>query len=175
MNSSLFKKIALVLVAVLVVLQFVQPSKNEGSASGVNDITQAITVPASVQQTLEKSCYDCHSNHTTYPWYTKIQPIGLWMQYHVNEGKEELNFSEFKTYKLKRQAHKLEEIAEQVEEGEMPLSSFTLIHKDAILSDAQKGELISWAKENHLALKQKLEEENGSAPPPVEEGHEHHE
>lgn len=145
MKKINFKKIGIALAAMLVILQFVRPTKNEGIALTENDITHAINVPADVQQILETSCYDCHSNHTTYPWYTNIQPLGLWMQHHVDEGKEELNFSEFKTYTLKRQKHKLEEIAEQVNEHEMPLSTYTLIHKNASLSPEQMTLLTNWA------------------------------
>lgn len=147
MKSALIKKIGLGLLVLLVLLQFFQPTKNQGEKYGSNDIYQVTMTPTLVQTALETSCFDCHSNSTVYPWYTKIQPIGLWMQYHVNEGKEELNFSEFKTYTPKRQAHKLDEILEMIEEDEMPLASYTLIHKNAVLSDAQKAELIAWARE----------------------------
>jgi hypothetical protein len=94
---------------------------------------------------LQRACNDCHSNNTHYPWYTNIQPVGWWMQHHVNEGKEELNFSEFGTYTAKRQNHKMEEVAEQIKKGEMPLNSYLWIHKDAKLSDQEKEILISWA------------------------------
>jgi len=97
MNYFNFKKIGLGLVAVLIILQFIRPTKNEGMALAETDILHADSVPADVQKILKTSCYDCHSNHTNYPWYTNIQPIGLWMQWHVNDGKKELNFSEFKT------------------------------------------------------------------------------
>lgn len=143
-----FKKIGLGLLAILVILQFVRPTKNEGMALTENDILHFDSVPADVQKILETSCYDCHSNHTTYPWYTNIQPVGLWMQWHVNEGKEELNFSEFNTYKPKRQKHKFEEISEVIEEGEMPLWSYTLIHTETKLSAEQKTILTNWAKQS---------------------------
>jgi Haem-binding domain len=141
------KKIGLGLVAILVILQFIRPTKNEGMALTENDILHFDSVPADVQKILETSCYDCHSNHTTYPWYTNIQPVGLWMQWHVNEGKEELNFSEFNTYKPKRQKHKFEEISEVIEEDEMPLWSYTLIHTETKLSPEQKTLLTNWAKQ----------------------------
>jgi hypothetical protein len=104
-------------------------------------------VPNNVQQILRTSCYDCHSNHTNYPWYTNIQPIGLWMQWHVNEGKEELNFSEFKTFTPKRQKHKFEEIEEVIEANEMPLWPYTLIHTETKLSAEQMTLLTNWAKQ----------------------------
>ncbi len=141
-----FKKIGLAIVAILVILQFVRPTKNEGLAFTENDISHFDSVPDNVKKILETSCFDCHSNHTVYPWYTNIQPIGLWMQWHVNEGKEELNFSEFKTYKPKRQKHKFEEIIEMVEEQEMPLSSYTLIHSETKLTSEQLNSLVTWAK-----------------------------
>lgn len=147
MKNINIKKIGIALFAILVLIQFIRPERNGNWEKSDNDISMAINVPSNVQQTLETSCYDCHSNHTTYPWYTNIQPIGLWMQHHVDEGKEELNFSEFKTYKPKRQKHKLEEIAEQVNEHEMPLSSYTLIHKNAVLTPEQNVALVSWAKQ----------------------------
>ncbi len=139
------KKILIGLVVVLVVLQFIRPTRNESAGVSASDITTAYTVPEDVQAILKKACYDCHSNNTRYPWYTNIQPVGLWMQRHVNEGKGELNFSEFASYKPKRQAHKMKELAEQVQEGEMPLGSYTWIHKDAILTDAEKQTLVNWA------------------------------
>ncbi len=158
------------MAAALLLLQFVQPARNVGSASGPNDITQAMAVPATVQKTLETSCYDCHSNNTVYPWYTRIQPLGLWMKNHVDEGKEELNFSEFNTYTAKRKLKKLREIAEQVEEGEMPLYSYTIIHKNAVLNEAQKAELIDWAKSSQDMVTNT--NASNAAPAEGNEGHE---
>jgi hypothetical protein len=103
-------------------------------------------VSPQIANILETSCYDCHSNNTIYPWYTNIQPVGLWMQDHVNEGKDELNFSEFATYSAKRADHKMEEVVEVLQEDEMPLSSYTLIHGNAKLNDEQKRAVIDWAK-----------------------------
>lgn len=147
MKNINIKKIGIALFAILILIQFIRPERNGNWEKSENDISMAINVPYDVQQILETSCYDCHSNHTTYPWYTNIQPIGWWLQNHVNEGKDELNFSEFKTYKPKRQKHKLEEIAEQVNEHEMPLSSYTLIHKNAVLTPEQNVALLNWAKQ----------------------------
>lgn len=139
---SLTGKIAL---GALVLIQFIRPARNLSNDS-TSDISKVYPVPAAVQAMLKTSCYDCHSNSTNYPWYANIQPVGLWLDDHVKEGKGELNFSEFATYKLPRQYHKLEEVSEQVHEGEMPLSSYTIIHKDAVLTPAQQAELVAWAE-----------------------------
>jgi hypothetical protein len=86
-----------------------------------------------------------------YPWYANIQPVTWWLQDHVNEGKSELNFNEFASYKEKRQRKKLEEIIEQVKDNEMPLQSYTIIHKNAVLNADQKATLKKWCEES-LAL-----------------------
>nr|WP_293833302.1 heme-binding domain-containing protein [uncultured Arsenicibacter sp.] len=140
------KRILIAAGVLLVAIQFIRPARNTGSADGPQDITHAVAVPAPVLTMLKTACYDCHSNQTAYPWYATVQPVGLWLGHHVDEGKEELNFSEFATYAPKRMAHKLEEIAEEVEEGHMPLPAYTLIHTDAKLTEAQVSELTAWAK-----------------------------
>ena len=157
---SKLKKVLLVLLVILVAIQFIRPDKNIGNSYGANDITQAITTSDEVKIILDKACMDCHSNNTRYPWYNNIQPIAFWLANHVNEGKEELNFSEFKTYKLKRQDHKLEEVVEMMQEGEMPLSSYTITHGDAKLTESEKQLLINWANEGRKALGVPQEEEH---------------
>ena len=142
------KKIIFAILAVLVLIQLFQPSKNDGTA----DTPRSISASADVIQVLRTSCYDCHSNHTDYPWYAYVQPVGWWLNHHVNEGKRELNFSEFSTYTLKRKLHKLKELRELVEEDKMPLGSYTLIHKNAILTDEQKALLIRWAGDLSASL-----------------------
>lgn len=139
------KKIGLGLLVVLVIIQFVRPTRNISTGESPNEITKFYDVPAEVHAVLKKSCYDCHSNNTEYPWYTNIQPVGLWLQSHVNEGKGELNFSEFGTYEQKKAKHKFEEIEEVVGEGEMPLSSYTLIHRDTKLTPEQSSTIAAWA------------------------------
>lgn len=138
--------IVVVIVAILIIGQFFQPALNNGSASGPQDITQAMNVPADVQQILEKSCYDCHSNHTIYPWFDKIFPVNWWVKNHIDEGKKQLNFTVFNTYTDRKKNKKLEEVGEQVEKGEMPLSSYAFLHPETKLTDAQRKVLIDWSK-----------------------------
>lgn len=141
------KKILYGLLAVLIIIQFIRPERNISELPSENDIRVQYPLPANVQSILKRACYDCHSNNTSYPWYTNIQPVGWFLQNHVNEGKEELNFSEFATYSAKKADHKLDEVIEMVEEKEMPLESYTLIHKEAILTAEETETLINWAKD----------------------------
>ena len=152
MKKIPFKKIGYLLIAVMVIIQFIHPSGNDGEALSATDITHTVAVPEDVMTILKTSCFDCHSNHTAYPWYHVIQPIGFWLDNHVNEGKRELNFSEFSNFKPKRQFRKLKKISKEVKEQEMPLTSFTLIHHDAVLNEVQIQRLINWADSASLTI-----------------------
>lgn len=143
---KIVKKIAIVLVVVLATIQFFPAKRNISEAAAAGNISNVYTTSDEVKEILAVSCNDCHSNNTTYPWYSNIQPVGWWLGHHVDEGKQGLNFDEFATYSPRRQYHKLEETEEMVNEGEMPLSSYTLVHKDAVLTQQQKEALLNWIK-----------------------------
>jgi hypothetical protein len=150
--GKILKKIFIGLAVVFVAIQFIRPAKNADAAITANHIEQLYPVPENVHAILAKACYDCHSNNTRYPWYDNIQPVTWWLNDHIKEGKDELNFSEFGTYTLQRQAKKLKKSAHEVDEGEMPLSSYTIMHTDAKLTDAEKQVLMSWAKDLSLKI-----------------------
>lgn len=139
-------------VVILVAIQFIRPAKNIGSAYAATDVTHVINTSEEVKKVLEVACNDCHSNSTIYPWYNNIQPVTGWLSHHVNEGKGELNLTEFANYPVKKQIHKLEETAEMVREGEMPLNSYTWTHGDAKLSPEQKALLVKWAEDGMKQL-----------------------
>jgi Haem-binding domain len=132
-------------VVALVIMQFI-PVKKNNSNDVTKDITTAFPVPAEVLTIMKTSCYDCHSNNTVYPWYNAIQPVAFYLAHHVDEGQHEVNFNEFASYKPRRQYKKFNEIIEQIEEGEMPMWSYTAIHRETALNDTQKSLMINWAK-----------------------------
>jgi len=132
---KLLKRIGLALLVVLVGLQFIPSRSNRSNEVSLStDFIKTNKVPEEVGNILRTSCYDCHSNNTNYPWYSKVQPVGWFLENHINSGKAALNFSEFGGYSVRKQKSKLKSIVSQVEKGEMPLSSYTLIHRDARLS-----------------------------------------
>lgn len=153
--KKILKSIGLILLAALVIIQFFHPAKNLAATPSEHHIGKLYTVPANVEQTLVKACYDCHSNNTKYPWYSKIQPVDWWLNDHVKDGKRHLNFDEFTTYRIARQYKKLKECISETKEGEMPLSSYTLVHKNAILTDAEKEALYSWCENIRDSIKAK--------------------
>ncbi|BAO56096.1 hypothetical protein NMS_2087 [Nonlabens marinus S1-08] len=93
---------------------------------------------------MQVSCYDCHSNNTEYPWYSRIQPTAWYLENHIQEGKDELNFNEWDTYSSRRKNSKLRSIINQIESGEMPLDSYTLIHGGARLDSTAVKEIIGY-------------------------------
>lgn len=147
------KKIFYLLVIVFIILQFFQIDKTNTPVDENQDFIKMQNPSPEIAEQIKASCYDCHSNESKYPWYTNIQPVGWWVKNHIDEGKEHLNFSEFGTYSAKRQSHKMEECYELIEEGEMPLKSYTIAHKNAVLDDATKKQLITYFKEMEEKLK----------------------
>ncbi|MBK5208863.1 MAG: heme-binding domain-containing protein [Flavobacteriaceae bacterium] len=141
---KVFKIIVIFIVVVFVGIQFIPTTRNQSVLTLQTDFNNTFEVPNNVQQILKISCYDCHSNNTNYPWYNKIQPASWLLENHIKEGKKELNFSEFGTYSKRRQKSKLKAVINQIKDDEMPLYSYTLIHKDAKLSERNKKDLIDW-------------------------------
>lgn len=145
--KKIIKLFLLLLLAALVIMQFFRPKKNinDGPEATANNISKTIPVPENIAGILERACNDCHSNNTKYPWYSNIMPVGWILSNHVKEGKRELNFDEFSTYSPKRQRKKLEEVADEVKEGKMPIGNYKKMHKEARLTDEEKTALINWA------------------------------
>jgi hypothetical protein len=146
------KKIVIVLLVLFIGIQFIRAEENSGPADTAQDIAHFVGVPGPVMEVLRSSCYDCHSNHTHYPWYAKVNPVGMWLNHHIEEGKAEINFSDFSKYDVKRLDHKLEEIAEEAQEGHMPLPAYTFLHTDAQLTEAQIRLLVDWVKTERQKL-----------------------
>lgn len=147
------KIVALVLFIGFIVIQFIRPDFQNPPVNQAETLFAATAVPENVQAILNRSCKDCHSNETTYPWYSKIQPSAWFLAGHIADGRRELNFSVWKTYEPRRQRRKLGEICEQVQSREMPLPSYLWIHWGAKLSDEEIKTLCDWteAESNKIA------------------------
>ena len=136
------RRLLFALIAIFIAAQFFRPSL----ANLPTDPAKSLTAPANVQPILDRSCMDCHSNSTRWPWYSRISPVSWWLADHVKDGRRELNFSEWNTFTPRRQYRKLEEICEEVKEREMPLKSYLPLHPSAKLSDANRAALCAWAE-----------------------------
>ncbi len=156
MLKKILKTTAVVLLVILILMQFYpRPAKNLTGIKGENFIGNNFTITDSAEKLLAIACYDCHSNQTAYPWYTSIQPVAMYLNDHVIDGKKKLNFSTFTSYNLAKQFHKLEEVEEMITDDEMPLTSYSLIHRDASLSSNEKQLLINWSRDLRSQMKAK--------------------
>lgn len=144
---KIVKKIAIALLVVLVGMQFFRPEKNQVEGDYVAAFVAETQPSPEVQGILKSACYDCHSANTNYPWYSNVAPISYWLADHIEEGKEHLDFSDWANYTAKKKDHKLEELVEEVKEGEMPLNEYTWTHADARLTQEQITALLTWAEE----------------------------
>ena len=138
------KRIAAVLLAALLIMQFFRIEKDNPASNPDDDFIAMMNPPVEIANMLKISCYDCHSHETVYPWYTNLAPFSWWIKEHINHAREELNFSTWGTYDASRADHKLEEGVEKVESAEMPLPSYLIIHSESKLSDAQRERLANY-------------------------------
>lgn len=140
------KNIFLFILVLLVLIQFIRIDKSTKPVNAGTDFIAMTSANSELEHLLKIACYDCHSSQPTFPWYTNIAPVSWWIKHHIDEGSHHLNFSDWGTYTEKRKHHKLEECIEMVEEDEMPMDSYTWMHKEAKLTDAQKLQLVEFFK-----------------------------
>ena len=136
------KKIFFLLCILLVGIQFIPSKRNVSNVVYKSDFMALFDVPIDLNKKLTVSCYDCHSNNTKYPWYNRIQPIAWYLEGHIKEGKDELNFNEFGKYSSRRQKSKLTSIIREIEGDKMPLKSYVNLHEKAKINEVEKKELL---------------------------------
>ena len=152
-----FLKITLfVLLVGFIVIQFFQPEKTNEEITELHFFNQ-LEVPEEIQVLLTNSCLDCHSSQTRYLWYHHVSPVSWFINDHIIEGREELNLSDWKNLSVLDQISALDEMCEEVENGNMPLKPYLLLHPDAKLSEEEKEMLCEWVKELSEELILKVE------------------
>ncbi|MHB0754824.1 heme-binding domain-containing protein [Polaribacter sp. M15] len=153
---KVLKKIGIVLLLILIIAQFFGPEKNDGNLDTVNAFIAETNPPEDVVAIMKTSCFDCHSAKTNYPWYNAITPVNYWLDEHIRDGKKHLDFSKWSEYSLKRKEHKMDELYEEVEKGEMPLDSYTWTHSEANLTQEQINAIVTWGKKVQADYKQQM-------------------
>ncbi len=153
--KKILKILIIVFAVLLLLIQLYRPERITTAEVNDNHLTKKLNVPPDVENILKRSCYDCHSNHTTWPWYSSVAPMSWLVIDDVIRGREKMNFSEWGKLSSSKQNIRLESICEEITEGEMPLKQYLIIHRDAELSQADKDLLCNWAN-NEL---KKLENE----------------
>ena len=148
-----YVKIAVVVLFVaFIAIQFYRPDFTNPPVVESENLLAGNQVPENVKAILVRSCGDCHTNETVYPWYSKISPSSWFLANHIEDGRKHLNFSIWNTYETRRKDKKLEEICEQIESKEMPLPSYLWIHWDAKLSEEEVKTLCDWSKQERQKL-----------------------
>ncbi len=141
------KIIAGIILIAVITIQFFPSELNQNETVPKSDFMLVNKVPTTIQNKLQVSCYDCHSNNTDYPWYNKAQPFAWFLEDHIKEGKAELNFNEWSEYSDRRKKSKLRSIISQIENDQMPLDSYKIIHRDAKLSKEEKVQIINYMEQ----------------------------
>ena len=137
----MLKKILIGVAGVLIVIQFIPVDRSNPPVEGeIMESTELKTV-------LKKSCYDCHSNETVWPWYSYVAPVSWLVADDVHEGRRHLNFSNWQNIEVRKVSKAKQEIWEMVSEGEMPLSKYVLLHPEAKLSEKDKQIIKDWTGE----------------------------
>jgi hypothetical protein len=143
--KKLSKWLLIVLLVAFVGIQFVRPKRVNPPINERMTMFATGKVPPDVQAILQRSCADCHSHATVWPWYSNVAPVSWLVAEDVVDARKEMNFSVWGDYTPKRAEHKLEELCEQVEQREMPLKKYTFLHPSAKLSDADRRRLCEWS------------------------------
>lgn len=146
------RRTLLVLGGALVIAQFFRIDQTNPKFDPEQDFIWLSKPSAKIKGIMKLACYDCHSYETNYPWYANIAPVSWLVGHDIDEGREHLNFSTWGEYSKKKQAHKLEECAEEVASGEMPMPLYTLTHPKAKLTDEERETLIQWFEQQHFRV-----------------------
>lgn len=134
------------LLLAFILIQFIPTNLPKNNTDHSNDILQGENAPDDIKMILSKACYDCHSNQTVYPWYSYVAPVSWLVTKDTRDGRDELNFSDWADLSKRKKIKILNEVAEEVEEDKMPLKIYTLVHRDAILTEEEISTLITWTK-----------------------------
>lgn len=149
------KWVGIAIICLFVGLQFVRPARTNPPVDPSQTIEARVQVPPHVASILNRSCKDCHSNATRWPWYSNVAPFSWLLIDHVNEGRDNLNLSEWGRLDNRRADDKLEEICDEVKIGAMPIGSYTWIHRKAILSQEDVKTLCDWANAERARMGQR--------------------
>jgi len=152
--KKVLKILGVILIVIVVGIQVVRPARTNPPVDESQTIYARTQVPPEAASILNRSCRDCHSNQTVWPWYTQVAPVSWWLSNHVNEGRRNLNLSEWGKLDRDRQDRKLRQICDEVQDGMMPLSSYLPMHPAAKLSEQDKKTLCDWTEKERERMAQ---------------------
>lgn len=134
------RQVGLVVVGLVLAAQLVPVNRSNPPVTGV------IPAPPEITAMLRRACWDCHSRETRWPWYARVAPASWLVAHDVAEAREHLDLTAWDGYRPRKRARLLGELAEEVEEGEMPLWYYVLLHGEARLAAEEADRLVAWAE-----------------------------
>jgi hypothetical protein len=149
--SRAVKIAGIIVIGGFIIMQFFRPERNRPEVE-TGDLGAVISVPDSISALLKNSCYDCHSNQTDYPWYSKVAPVSWYLHTHIRKGKDALNFSEFGNLDKSKQIKALTDICDMVDSETMPLKSYLMIHRKARIDRSGAKAICDWSDEEALKI-----------------------
>ena len=135
------------LLMVFIVSQFVRPARTNPATDPTRSLLHVRPIPTHVASTLDRACRDCHSNDTEWPWYSNVAPVSWFVIDHVNHGRSHFNYSDWSRYDAEESRRLLATMCRLAREQEMPLSSYTWMHRQSRLRPADIDALCSWTAE----------------------------
>jgi hypothetical protein len=141
------KKALLWIIGIFALMQFIPIDRTNKPIDKKQNFVDVLQSPKQVQEILKNACYDCHSNEVKYPKYAYVAPVSWSVKHHINEGRQNVNFSEWSSYNPEQKGHIIEEIIETTESKEMPLKGYIPMHPEANLTDAQRKVFVDYFKE----------------------------
>jgi hypothetical protein len=151
-SFKILRWLVILLAAAFVIIQFVRPARTNPPVDPAKSIEANLQVSPQVAAIFDRSCNDCHSNKTRWPWYSNVAPVSWFVIGHVNDGRSAMNLSEWGAYDKDKQSHRLRDMCEQVQDGDMPLSTYTPLHPGSTLSAADKKTVCDWANSERARI-----------------------
>lgn len=150
--KKVVKALALASAALFIIIQFIQPNRENPPHDPALSMQTSLNVPPDIQSLLERGCRDCHSNTTVWPLYSYVAPVSWLVAYDVEEGRRRFNMSDWEKYRFSKKANILGGIASTVKDHEMPLPKYIPLHPEARFTDEERLKLVEWAQAEAMKL-----------------------
>ena len=148
MSAPLGMRIGLAVLVLLVAIQLIPVNRSNPNVDPSQTIYATLPMPADVKAVFERSCKNCHSNETSWPWYSYVAPISWVSARDVHQARKSMNLSEWGSYPINIKTNKLEEICEQLTNGDMPDRKYTLIHRYARITAKERDVVCQWTEDS---------------------------
>ena len=150
--KKIIKWTVVILFVAFAGIQFIRPEYSNPPINEQDTLEATTPVPENVRQIFERSCNDCHTNKTAYPWYANVAPLSWQIVNHIKDGRRHLNMSVWNTYDADKKRKKLDEVCDEITDGAMPIDQYLWLHRNANLSPDDVKTLCDWTAQEREKL-----------------------